>query len=108
MGQTEMREGELRKHAVCTLCGKKVMHTGLPLFYRVTAERFGIDLQAAKRQDGLAQFLGGHVGLAQIMGPDEVMSKAVMEPAVATACEACSTEPHCVAELAERGEKVTK
>jgi len=89
----EMREAELRKHAVCSLCGKKIMHTGLPLFWRVTIERFGVDLAAARRQDGLAAMLGGHALLAQVMGQDEVMAKAIMDPAVLTVCERCIDHP---------------
>ena len=43
----------------CAICHKGVMHTGLPLFWRVHIERIGVDMQAAQRQQGLEQFFGG-------------------------------------------------
>ena len=97
-----MKEVELRNHADCWNCKKKIGHTGLPLFWRVTVERFGIDLAAARRQDGLAALLAGHSGLAQVMGRDEDMAKPMMEPVVLTLCEQCamSDEIGNVAELA--------
>ncbi len=84
-----MKEAELRQHATCTICRKKVGATGLPLFWRVTIDRFGIDLQAARRQDGLAAYIGS-AAIAQIMGPDLDMAKPVMDTAVATICEHCA------------------
>ncbi len=38
-----MKERELREHATCSLCRQKIGHTGLPLFWVVRIERFGID-----------------------------------------------------------------
>ncbi|MGE4078916.1 MAG: DUF2303 family protein [Reyranella sp.] len=38
-----MKEGELRRFATCSMCGKPIGHTGVPLFSRVTIERFGVD-----------------------------------------------------------------
>lgn len=84
-----MKQTELRKHATCSLCKEPIGHTRLSLFWRVTIERFGIDLNAVRRQDGLASFLG-HAGLAAAMGPDEDMAKAVMEPLTLTVCENCA------------------
>lgn len=83
-----MKESELRKHAVCTVCAEKIGHTGLPLFWRVTVERFGIDMQAARRQTGLGMMLGA--SLAAVMGPDEDMAQAIGDPAVLTMCEHCA------------------
>lgn len=60
-----MKEQELRKCAVCALCKKKVLESGMPLFYRVRIERHGIKLDAVQRQTGLAMMLG-HSGLANI------------------------------------------
>jgi len=87
-----MREAELLKHATCSLCSKKIGHTGMPLFWRVTVERFGIDLRAVRRQDGLAQMLGNTV-LAAVMGPAEDMAQPVMDPVALTVCEACAMSP---------------
>ena len=85
-----MKEAELRQHATCSLCSKPIGHTSLPLFWKVTVERFGIDMQAVQRQHGLGLMIGAP--LAAVMGPDETMARAVMEPKVLTVCEACACE----------------
>lgn len=96
-----MKESELRKHAICSLCHRKIMADDLPLFYVVTIERFGIEMNAVNRQQGLTMFLGGHAGLAGIMGPDEDMATPLMEKKTLTICENCSTRTTVVAALAE-------
>lgn len=98
-----MKAQELRAHATCSLCREKIGASGLPLFYRVTIERFGVKLDAVRRQTGLEMMLDGHVGIAQAMGPDEDMAVPLMEKLVLVVCEACSTTMHpcCVARLAE-------
>ena len=45
----------------------------------------------------------GHVGIAKIIGPDEDMTKPMMEPVKLTICESCVLEQHSVAVLAEIG-----
>lgn len=97
-----MKERKLRKHATCSLCMQKIGATGLPLFYRVTLERFGLRLDAIRRQAGLEMSLNGHVALAQAMGPNEEIAVPMMETLVLVVCEPCSTslEPCCVARLA--------
>jgi hypothetical protein len=85
-----MKEAELRKHATCDLCNQQIGHTGLPLFWRVTVERFGIDMHAVRRQTGLGMQIGA--ALAAVMGPDESMAQALMGPVVLTACETCAME----------------
>jgi len=87
-----MKEAELRMHATCGLCKKPIMNGGLPLFWRITIERFGIDVSAAKRQDGLAQLLGSSA-LANVMGTDADMASPVMEPTSISVCEPCAMEP---------------
>jgi len=84
-----MKEAELRKHSTCSLCRKPIGHTGLALFWRVTVERFGVDLRAVKRQDGLAAYMGSSA-LAAAMGTDEDMAVPVMDPVTLTACEVCA------------------
>lgn len=96
-----MKEAELRKHATCNVCGNKIGKSGLPLFWRVTVERFGIDMRTVERQQGLAMMLGGNGLIASIMGTDEDMAEPVMEPAILTVCETCCTKSVCIAELAE-------
>ncbi len=91
-----MREDELRKYAVCSICGKKLgesnrEHNHLPLFWTVEIERHMLDIEALQRQTGLAMMLGGHGGLARIMGPDEEMTKSVSKHKVSV-CEHCALE----------------
>lgn len=86
-----MKERELREHADCDFCNRKIWHTGLPLFWRLKVDRFGINLRAAQRQDHMAGFLGSSV-LAAVMGPDEDMAKPMMETATLTMCETCAME----------------
>lgn len=95
-----MKEAELRRYATCSLCGQKIGHTGLPLFWTVTIERFGVDMQAVQRQQGLAMFLGS-AALAMHMGADEQMARRVMEPVTLSVCESCAKDSKCVAALAE-------
>lgn len=85
-----MKEAELRQHTTCSMCKKPIGHTKLPLFWRVTVERFEIDLVAVQRQTGLGFMLGPD--LASVMGPDETMARPVMDPKVLTVCETCACE----------------
>lgn len=98
-----MKEKELRKHTTCSMCGGKVMASGLPLFWRVTVERFGIDLRAIQRQQGLTMVLGGNAAIAAAMGPDEDLATAIGDAEIVTVCEPCGTKATCVAALAEKG-----
>lgn len=84
-----MREKELRESANCQFCGQPFGHTGLPFFWRVKLTRYGVDLDAIKRQSGLEMFLGSPE-LAGVMGPDEEMAKAIIEKEV-TICEECAS-----------------
>lgn len=103
-----MKERELRDHATCSLCREKILSPaaagGLPLFWRVTVERFGVDLRAVERQQGLTMLLGGNATIAAAMGPDEEMTQPLMEPLVLTICERCGTaKDYPVAALVEVG-----
>lgn len=91
-----MKEQELRKHATCSLCQKKIGHTGVPLFWVVRIERFGLKLSAIQRQDGLAAMLGGSARLAQVMGTDAEMAVSVSSPMTLTVCEDCAVEKKIV------------
>lgn len=98
-----MKEHELRQLSTCAVCGKKLLHAGLPLFWRVTIERFGIDIGAVRRLDGLAAMLGSPQ-LASIMGPDEDMAKPVMDSVRLVMCDPCAVERDLpVAALGEIG-----
>lgn len=99
-----MKEKELRQHADCSLCGNKILAGGIPLFWRLTIERFGVDLAPIQRQQGLTMMLGNSAVLAQVMGPDEDMAKPVMDPVTLTVCESCGTSVRRpVAAFAEAG-----
>ena len=84
-----MKEKELREHAICSRCKKPIGHTGLPLFWTLRVERFGIKSQAIHRQDGLAAFLGNSA-LASVMGPDEDLAESILDPVELTLCEECA------------------
>jgi hypothetical protein len=96
-----MNEQELRAAAICGVCKKKFGSSGLPLFYRVTIARYGVDGAALRRQTGLEMMMGGHVGLAQALSPEGSMTQTLMEPATMTVCETCAPEDHSVHVLAE-------
>lgn len=84
-----MKEKELREHAICSRCKKRIVHTGLPLFWTVQAKHYGIKADAIiRRQSGLEMMLGS-VALAQVMGADEEMTE-VMDSADLTLCEDCA------------------
>jgi len=96
-----MKASEIKK---CAKCGKGVMHTGIPLFWRVTVERFGIDRAAVDRRHGLETYFGGGRGgaaLAGVMGTDEDIANPVMDEKVLILCETCAMVNYPVAALAE-------
>lgn len=76
----------------CDLCNKGLMHTGVPLFWRVRIERMGIDLAVARQQHGLEVMLG-NVAIARVMGAHEGLAKPLQdEPTELIVCEACALE----------------
>ena len=99
-----MKEKELREAADCALCGKKIGASGIPMFWRVTIERHGVKLDAVQRQQGLTMMLGGHAGLAMVMGADEEMTIPMMDPVTITVCEDCGTKNTCVAMMADKND----
>lgn len=88
----ELRERDIVALKGCSLCDGPLMANGLPLFYRVTVERFGVDVAAARRQQGLGMMLGSHI-LASAMGPDEPMASRLMGPVQMGICESCAADP---------------
>jgi hypothetical protein len=95
-----MKEEELRKHTKCSVCGKGIGHTGLPYFWMLTVERYGINFEAMKRQDGLAAYLG-HTGLAEALGPNEDMAEKIMDTVTLTLCEDCAMKQLTIPALCE-------
>ena len=96
-----MKENELREAGNCGQCGKGFGHTGMPFFWRITIERFAVDMDAIKSQDGLAQMIGSSE-LAQHMGTDADMAFKMMDPIKVTICEDCIMKPVIIAALAEK------
>jgi len=84
----------------CVFCGQGVMHTGSPVFYRVSVEYLGVDLGAVRRQHGLELMLGSPV-LAQAMGPDEDLTQPLAEKKGLHVCLTCAMEPQVIAALLE-------
>lgn len=92
----------------CIMCGKGVMHTGVPLFYRVKIERLGILANEVQRTSAMEQFMGGNVAIARAFHDPE-LTRVVMPEVTGLVCEPCSTENYPLAMLVEhacnRGEK---
>lgn len=96
-----MKSDELRANAICKVCGKKFGESGLPLFWRVTFQRFFVDMRAVQRQSGLEMMLG-NVAIAAAMGPNEDLAKPMMDAVTVTVCESCANECElCLPSLAE-------
>ena len=88
-----MKADEIQK---CSMCGKGVMHAGIPLFYRLRVETMGVDVKAVQRHAGLEQvFGGGQAGavLANVMGPGEDIAKPLGEPTTKILCQPCAVKP---------------
>ena len=86
----------------CGHCHKGIMHTGVPLFYRVTIERMGLDLQAVHRQHGLEMVMNGHAKIANIMGANEDMGLPIGPASIGLLCEQCANDyEHTFAEISE-------
>lgn len=95
-----MKQEELLKHSKCSICGEGVATSGLPIFSVITFQRYGLDMNAIRRQDGLAAFMG-HSQLAAVMGPNEDMAKKLGPPVKSTVCETCLMKPTLLASLME-------
>jgi hypothetical protein len=102
MGEEDMKETELRKHAVCSKCRNRIGHTGLPLFWTLRIERHGIRMDTIRRQAGLTMMLGGNAMLAAVMGPDEDMT-GLIDSADLTLCEECAMPVMELIEICREG-----
>ncbi len=87
-----MKESELRENATCALCGLRIGHAGIPIFYRVKLETFGLKIDAIKRKTGLEMMMDGNSALASVMGPDEDMAEPIGDALSFTVCQSCYTE----------------
>jgi hypothetical protein len=99
-----MKEEELRTHAKCSVCGKGIGHTGLPFFWTLTVDRYGLVLGALRRNGAIADYFGGgHTGsvLARALGEDEDMAEKIMDTVTLTLCENCAMERLTIPALCE-------
>jgi len=53
----------------CAVCGKGVMHQGVPVFYELTIRSVVADISNIRRMHGMEQVMGGNVPLARIFLP---------------------------------------
>lgn len=82
-----MKQNELKK---CAECNKGMMHSGNPIFYRVTVERMCVNLPAVERQHGLELMLGRNPVLASVMGPNEDIAVPLGGRIQVLVCQDCS------------------
>jgi hypothetical protein len=94
-----MNEKELRDASTCGICGKKIGSSGVPMFFRVSIQRFALNLAACQRQHGLELMLGAQLG--QIMGPGESLADPLAEAHEFTICNDCCAHQTCVLALEE-------
>lgn len=103
-----MKELDLRKHTTCAICRQPVFkrkaHEFPGLFWTVKVQRWGLDMEACNRQQGLGMMLGGRGDIARVMGPDEDLAKQMAE-AELTVCESCAGEKTGLFELLELAPK---
>ncbi len=85
-----MREGELREHAKCALCGNGIGAAG-PLFWTAKITSWILDMRALQRQTGMEMMMGGQVALAHLMGPNEDMAKKILDAEI-TVCQTCAED----------------
>lgn len=76
----------------CCRCGRGVMHAGMPLFFRITIERMGIDARAVQRQAGLEMMLGGHAAIAHAMGPNDDIGLPIGDAGKGLICHGCAMD----------------
>lgn len=83
-----MKLSDLHAAAKCAACNKPVWHYGVPLFWRLRAERLGIDARAIERETALGTFMHSPA-LAKVMGTDQDVTLPMMEPKTISLCEPC-------------------
>ena len=84
-----MKEKQLRNHAECNYCGRKIGECGIPAFFVLESKLYAIDLHATTRQTGLGMQLNPL--LAMHMGPDEDLAIEKQKEKT-TMCFNCGTE----------------
>jgi hypothetical protein len=80
----------------CPMCGKSVMHTGLPLVWKITMHRLGLDVRALRREQGLEMMMGGSAPLARAFSPNNEFGKEIEKPITVMVCEPCALDQSIV------------
>ena len=92
----------------CAKCGKGLMHSGVPIFYKVGIQSMGFDKGALQRTAALEQYFGGAgpgIAIANVMGPDEDLAKSIGKGTNVLICQNCIVEQINLLELIERSKK---
>jgi len=87
-----MKQSEFQK---CGSCGNGMAHNGQITFWRVSAERFMLNLKAVQRKHGLEMYFGGGQAgatLANVMGTDEDLAVILFPKRDFLLCEKCASE----------------
>ena len=71
------------------MCRKPLGHGG-PLFWRLSAERHGLDRRAIQSVAGLEMHLGGNAALANVFAGDPEISTRIGEKVEFLICETCA------------------
>lgn len=78
----------------CFLCGRQILATGVPVFYRVNVEQCGVDMNEVRQHVGLAMAMGGGadgLALAEIMGPRR-QPVVVLGEGTQNICQQCAAD----------------
>lgn len=110
MNTPPLDEAELRALCTCSACGRKIGQTAIPILWKVSLERHGLNLPAIQRQQGLGQMLGGNARLAMVMGSGEPMTIPLMDRVTVMVCDecACAVNTLPLMALAEKSEQKTE
>jgi hypothetical protein len=79
----------------CFICKKGIGHAGMPIFFKITMQRYGLNARTVQQTLGLESFFGGvqdGAVLANVMGADPDIADKLEEEVSGLICFSCSTE----------------
>jgi hypothetical protein len=85
----------------CPVCGKGLMHSGVPLVWKFTIQRIGIDGRKIQQERGLEMMLGGSAALASAFSPNIDFGVKLDDPKTLIVCEPCALLDRVVMETFE-------
>ena len=88
----------------CSACGHGLMRNGLPLVWRVTVERIGIDARMVKRQAAL-ETLVGSPAIASVMTDVSDFGVKIAGPITMIVCEECALKNEICLLALEAGDR---